>query len=182
MFDDLQKAALTKKEQKSYPSSEKTYKYTKEIRKDWEKYEKDILKEISKISKLKWKENLIKCYIKGKGRNFSNPINIGAYKDKNIFIDVLTHELIHEIELQNKEIREKWRKYLIKNYPKEEPETLSHLLLFSVHYKIYMNLFNQERLKINLERNKDMPPYKRAWEIVFNKTPEKIIKEFAKIK
>ena len=78
--------------------SEKISKYIKSIEKIWNKEGTKILKEISKISSLKWKEKKIKCYFISGGRCFSDPLTIKYFKDKNKFIDTLNQTVETVIE------------------------------------------------------------------------------------
>ena len=98
----------------------------------------------------------------------------------NDFIDVLTHEIIHQIQSQNSKIFKKWVKYLEKNYKDEKRRTQSHILLHAVHKKIYLTLFDKKRFKRNLKRS-HRKSYIRAWEIVNNEGYEEIIKKFRKV-
>ena len=152
-------------------------KYFNSIEKIWRKEGGKILKEISKISSLKWKEKKVKCYFISGGRCFSDPLTIKYFKNKNQFIDTLTHELIHQIQIQNADW-DKWKKY--HKYGKESFKTQSHIFLHAVHYKILSNLYGRNRLEKNIRRHNKWKDYKKAWEIVIKETPEKIIKEFKK--
>ena len=76
-----------KKQKKSYPSQKKILKYVSQVKPIWEKQEKKILKELSKITGLKWKEKEIRCYVIGFGRGFSDPLTMKLFENKNDFID-----------------------------------------------------------------------------------------------
>lgn len=76
-------------------SPRKVQSYMKAAEKVWRKYEKIILQELPRIIKLKWKEKEIICYVVGDCRPFSDPLTLPVYEDKGLFVDVLTHELIH---------------------------------------------------------------------------------------
>ena len=69
----------------------------------WIKYEKKVLTELSKITRLKWKEKAINCYIvvrRGTYSAFSDPITMPIYPKIDWFIDVLIHESIHRLWTQ----------------------------------------------------------------------------------
>ena len=90
------------KRKEKYPDRKEIINYIKKAEKLWRKEEKKILIEISRITVLKWKEKRIICYVIGCGQPFSEPLTIRTYgKDFEIFIDTLTHELIHQISNQN---------------------------------------------------------------------------------
>ncbi len=172
---------ILKKKRKKYPAQSKIKKYIKEITPLWKKHEKEILKKISKVSGLKWKEKKIIIYIVGLCKPFSDPLTIKPHKHKNYFIDTLTHELIHQIQIQSCDNWKKWWRYLEKKYKKESILTKCHILLHAVHWKILTEIFNEKRLKENIQRHKKFKDYKRAWEIVEKESYSEIIKKFRKI-
>jgi len=172
---------VLKKENKKYPSSSKIIGYISKVEKIWRKQEKKILAEIAKITGLKWKEEKIKCYVIGFGRSLSNPLTVKLFKNLNDFIDTLTHELIHQIQSQNKNKYKKWRRYLDKTYKKEVEVTKRHIFLHAVHKMAYLDLFDKKRLKRNIKRDDIKPDYKRSWEIVQKEGYENIIKKFREI-
>src|SRR3989344_537701 len=143
---------MLKEQNKKYPSRKKLINYTLAVSKLWKKDEKDILKEISKILNLGWMEKEIKCYIIGVGRSFSDPITIKLHKNKNDFVDLLTHELIHNLCMQNYPKYRKWREFAFKKYKTKESSFVGHIILHAVHHKIYLKLFNKKRLNKDLIR------------------------------
>lgn len=185
VYDDMQRnsAILQRKlklEKEKYPTRKEIINYMKKINKLWKKYEDKILKKISKITGLKWKENKIKCYIVGIIRPFSDPLTIRLYKDKNDFIDTLVHELIHQIQIQNVKKMKKWLIYIDKNYKNESILTKNHILLHAVHTKIYETIFSKKRLLRDINKSK-IQDYKRAWDIVIKEGADNIIKCFKQI-
>ena len=69
----------------------------------WRKDEEKLLKELADISGLRWQEKSMACYVVGRCIPFSDPLTIKVYKELplNYFVDVLTHELIHQLFTQN---------------------------------------------------------------------------------
>lgn len=171
---------LLKKRGKKYPSSEKILTYIKRIEPSWKKNEKKILREISKIMGLKWKEKEIICYVIGFGRGFSDPLTVKVFKNKNDFVDTLVHEMIHQIQFQNHDLWRKWAVYLRNNYKNKSRMTNSHILLHAVHKEIYLRLFDEKRLKRDIKKCQKYADYKRSWKIVEKEGHENIIKEFRK--
>ncbi len=168
------------KQNKKYPSQKKIRNYILKIESDWRRIEGKIFMEISKISGLKWNEKEIKCYIIGYGRPFSDPLTLRLYKNKNDFIDTLTHELIHQIQIQNWKNIKVWWEYICRKYKKESILTKKHILLHAIHTEIYLKIFNMKRLNKNIMKNKDYLDYKRSWEIVQKEGYKNIINEFRK--
>src|SRR3989344_7105226 len=114
---------------------------------------------------LKWKEKNIRCYVVGRNQSFSDPLTVRIQKNKNDFVDLLTHELIHQLQSQNNKITKKWWKYASKKYEGEPKITLNHVLLLAVHKKILIEIFNKNRFRRNVKRTA-FPDYKRSWKIV----------------
>jgi hypothetical protein len=177
LYYKVHKNPKTRKILNSYPSGNKLKNYVDSIENYWRKDEKIILSAISKITGLKWKEG-IKVYLVGKCIPYSKPLTMYPHKTKQDFRDVLIHELIHNIQSQNSEIYKKWAKFVKNKYKDESKLTRRHIFLHAVHKKIYLELFNKNRLKKNIEKSNHSKPYKRAWEIVEREGHENIIKRF----
>lgn len=180
-FYKAHKNPKTKKILDNYPSRRKLENYIEKVRPLWEKEEQRVLKEIERIMNLKWQEPIIKVYLVGGCIPYSDPLTMKPYPNLNDFVDVLIHELIHQIQSQNSKTFRKWLNYMRKKYGKEKRKTKSHILLHAVHKKIYLELFDEKRLKRNLKRSV-RDSYKRAWQIVEEEGYEEIIKKFKKVK
>ncbi|MFH1503651.1 MAG: hypothetical protein ABIE36_03265 [Candidatus Diapherotrites archaeon] len=171
-----------KKKKQEYPSRKEIVKYMNKAERLWKDYERDILKEISKITKLNWKEKKIICYVIGCGRSFSEPLTVRTFKkDFNTFIDTLTHELIHQISSQDEVRYMKWHNYVLKHYSKELRITKTHILLCAVHWEILEKMFGKKRLEKEIKRHEKPIDYKRAWKIVEEEGVDNILKKFYKI-
>lgn len=173
--DKLKEKGLT------YPSKKEIFNRIEEVNQIWSKIGNDVLKNISKISSLKWKEKDITCYVIGFGRSFSDPLTIKLHDSVNDFIDTLVHELIHNIQIQNNEKCKKWYNYLNENYSKESVLTKNHIIVHAIHKEIYLSLFSQERLKEDIRTSALSPDYKKSWEIVEEEGHENLIKKFRKL-
>jgi hypothetical protein len=79
--------------------------YKKRVCAVWNKYEKDILQELSEISGLNWEEEIIECYIVYVGLSMSNPLTMHTFKEDSDFVDFLTHEMIHRLFMQPENLR-----------------------------------------------------------------------------
>ena len=171
-----------KEKNKEYPSRKEIEDYIRKVKKLWKKEEKKIIKGISNISGLKWKEKRIICYVIGCGRAFSDPLTIGICS-KNIrrFIRTLTHELIHEIQRQNREEYLRWYKEILKKYSKEKRTTKNHILLSAIHWILLERFYGKKELKKEMKKYNKFPDYKKAWKIVEEAKPENIIKKFKHI-
>ena len=162
-------------------SPQKVQYHIKAVEKVWRKCEKNILQELSKVTNLEWKEKEIICYVVGDCRPFSDPLTLAAYEDRGLFVDVLTHELIHQLFTQkgNYEKAKKSWKYIFSKYKNESHLTRVHIPLGAIHWYIYKKLFNEKRLERDMTRVSFHSDYKKAWEIVEKDGYEKIIKKFS---
>ena len=164
-----------------YPLVNEILSYLRKNEKLWAKYEEKILKELSKITNLKWKSKSIDCYVVGKCIPFSDPLTMPIYKEyPNYLIDVLIHELIHQLFSQNEnsEKLKKARNYINRKYKEETNKTKIHILVHSIHSHIYLKFFNEERLKRDIEFMNRLPDYKKSWEIVEKEKYQNIINKF----
>ncbi len=166
-----------------YPSTNQILNYIKKVEKLWRKDEKKILKELSKISKLKWKSKFIYCYVVGRCIPFSEPLTLPVYDGHpNYFIDTLIHELIHQLFNQNENMKrseDAW-KYINRKYKKEAHTTRIHIPLDAIHSHIYLKFFGEKRLKRDINLVSFLSDYKKSWEIVQKDGYQKIIQEFTK--
>ena len=181
IYDNIWKDYLILKKGKSkeeFLSQKKITNYLKIISKLWDKEEKKILKEISNSSKLKWRRKQIVCYIISAGKSISDPLTIKIFKNKNDFIDLLIHELIHQILTQNKNQVSKYIKYLRKKYKDKSLTTQNHIILFAIYTKIMLKLFNKKRLNREFKRAKKKGEYLDAWKIMDEEGYENILKKF----
>jgi hypothetical protein len=172
----LQKKLEEKNE--SYPTSKEITNYIGKVEPLWRRKESAALTEMSKVTSLKWREKEIICYIIGYGRSFSDPLTVRLYKNKNGFIDTLTHELIHQIFIQNPRATTNWWKDMSKRYKEDSRHTKIHVLVHAVHSHIYLNVFNKRRLTDNIRKDQNASDYARSWQIVQEEGHENIIKKF----
>lgn len=172
-----------RKKARKYPSQRQISNYIKKIEKLWQKEEKKVLSELSKITHLKWKSKFIYCYIVGKCIPFSDPLTIPVYKKySDYFIDVLSHELIHNLFIQrgNLEKAKKAWQYFYRKYKKELETTKIHIPLHAIHSHIYLKFYNEKRLKRDITLISHLPAYQRSWQIVQKEGYKNIIDEFVK--
>ena len=136
-----------------YPSQKTIKNYINKIRPLWKRYEKKILSEISTVTNLSWKAREIKCYVVGQAMPFSDPLTMPIYeKYPDWFIDVLTHELIHQMFIQNgneQKAKKAWI-YFYKKYAKENRSVRIHIPLHAFHAHIYLKFFGRKRFEREL--------------------------------
>lgn len=153
------------------------------VESEWRKYEQKVLSEVESLLGIRWPEDKIKCYIVTKSMPFSDPLTIPSYKKKDESIDVLIHELIHQmISGKNYYLTKESWKYFFEKHENESLKTKLHIPLHAIHKYLYLKFFDKDRLerdkkKVRVYDNKD---YRRSWEIVENEGYQKIIDEFRK--
>jgi len=157
-------------------------KYIAKVEKLWRKDEVKVLTELSKISVLKWKTKHIICYVVNEAIPFSDPLTVSVYLDSpDFFVDVLVHELIHQLYLQPGNLRsaKKLWAHINKKYANVSYATRIHIPLHAMHEHIYRKFFNEKRLKRDIRfASKFLPAYKQAWQIVEKEGYKNIIAEF----
>jgi hypothetical protein len=162
-----------------YPSEKEVEQKLKSYERVWSPYSIKILSDMSKVYGLKWKEKVLECYIVGFVTPFSDPLTLHSHYSSGMFVDRLTHELIHQMQGQNEDETEPIFKWLYKKYPKETENTKNHIPVHAVHAQICLDLFDEARLK-KIIKGIPVPDYIRAWEIVQEEGHENLIKEFRK--
>ena len=167
---------------KRYPSEKEIKEFVIKIRNVWGGEGNEILNKISNLFGLKWKNEDIVCYVVGVCRPMSDPLTIKFCRDVNHSIDILTHELIHQMQSRVEDKKwKKWLSYLDSKYPKESTISKDHVLLNAVHKKIYFELLDNKRFERDVENSRASNSYKRSWEIVEDLGHEEIIKKFREI-
>jgi len=163
--------------------------FIKKIKPIWKKLEQEIFDYCKKITGLKWKKDNIVVYVIkiSSIMPISDPLTIPIQfqSEKEIFsltpekfIDMMIHELIHNLFIQNGEEIGNYFEYILRKYKKEDFDTAIHLIVHAIHKKIFLKFFSRERLNKEIKDCSFYPPYKRSWEIVNEKGEDRIIEEF----
>ena len=170
--------------------SYRTYveRYIERVKQKWQPISSEVLGFMAKISNLKWKAKTIPCYIVKISTigPISDPLTIPIQLKvgKKVFrlttdrfIDILIHELIHNLFIQNETI-DRYFDYLInKKYRKEGWNVAIHVPIHAIHQEIFLKFFDKKRLDREKKICENYPDYKRAWEIVEKEGSKEIIKE-----
>ena len=121
---------------------------------------------------LSFRQNIIDVYIAPWFRAFSDPMVIGVMQDPDVFVDTLTHELIHRLLTDNTAIPhetmllEEWQKLFGKQHTFG---TTVHIPVHAVHKAIYLDVLKDpERLERDVASNKkyEAKDYIAAWDYV----------------
>lgn len=157
-----------------------------EYNKAWKPYEQTILKGLSVISELSYRQNIIDVYIAPWFRAFSDPMVIGVMQEPDLFIDTLTHELTHRLLTDNTTIPHEtmllapWQKLFGKNHTLG---MLVHIPVHAIHKAIYLDVLKEpKRLERDIANNKmyEAQDYIAAWNYVEKNGYKEIISKLKK--
>ena len=163
--------------------------FIKKVELIWRELEQKIFNYCQKLTGLVWKKEEISVYVikTSSIMPISDPLTISTQfqSGKNIFsltperfIDMMIHELIHNLFIQNDKEMGDYFGYILKKYKKENFDTSIHLLVHAIHKKIFLKYFGKERLNKEIEMSSFYPSYKKSWKIVNEKGEDSIINEF----
>lgn len=157
-----------------------------EYKKAWQPYEQKILLGMAEALGLLFRQNIIDVNIAPWFNAFSDPMVIGVMQEPDVFIDTLTHELIHRLLTDNTTIPhetmllEPWQKLFGKNH---SFSTVVHIPVHAVHKAIYLDVLKEpKRLERDIANNKkyEAKDYVAAWDYVEKHDYKDIIKELKK--
>src|SRR3989338_10472117 len=165
---------------KFYPETDNPVfeKAAREYAKIWQKEGDRIVTAIEQISGLKFIEKYINALSYGE-ISYSRPLQLQSNISLPHKRGTLVHELCHRILVANKI---KWEKLKGKN----AFYLLSHKPVDLILYDIWMKLYGEEfarkevKYEINLWNEKDVSPYKIAWDWALGMTKEQRTEEFKK--
>lgn len=164
-------------------SPEKLDENVKLFRQAWHKDGERMLRGVCDVLKLDFYRNVIPVYVvSGNPRPFGDPIIIRAdFMRHDSFIDVLVHELIHVLFMDNQK-KVPWSIFM-EMFPNESPSTQNHIIVHAALKYVYLEVLkDSERLQRDISRsgkhrNSD---YTRAWEIVEEQGYRELIVPFIK--
>ena len=111
---------------------------------------------------------------------------IGIRLEPDLFVDILTHELLHRLLTDNQsalprnKVVDEWRKLFGQNHP---PVTLNHIPVHAIHKSIYLDLLKApQRLQRDITRCQAHgdTDYVKAWEYVEKAGYQEIIEQLKK--
>lgn len=153
-----------------YPSETVIKKKIREFEKEWNKISKKVLMLIAKYSSLKWGEETIISYVRGRCVPISDPLTISLVKNKsNRYLSkrnltlMLIHELCHNIFNKNKKSRKFILKKLKSRFKKENTSILEHIFVLAIQKEVGVELYGE---KFTNNYISAVNSYKRAWYII----------------
>ncbi len=157
-----------------------------EYQKAWQPVEQKILMGMTELLGLSFRQNIIDVHIAPWFNAFSNPMVIGVTREPDVFIDTLTHELLHRLLTDNTAIPNEtlllteWRTLFGNNHT---TRTTVHIPVHAVHKAIYLDVLKQpKRLERDIADNKryEATDYIAAWDYVEKHDYKEIIKKLRK--
>lgn len=170
----------TLKHDRPYPDEKTIMTFLRRLETEWQKNEREVFRAIERYSGIKWTTKEHVCYVVGSGTPFSDPLTMPVFAPQapiEYASDVLCHELIHR-NLIEPMFDSRWKKVfakLKKKYPKDNENTLVHVIVHAIHEQIFLSIFSEDRLKRDKRIMSVHPDYHRAWEIVEGAGAKKII-------
>jgi hypothetical protein len=151
----------------------------KKYRESWKPREKQILQGIQESLQLQFLPYPITVHVVPFPNSISTPLIISSGTGTDYFIDILTHELIHQLFSDN-ESKVEWYRIPTEMYPEEKNGAVRiHIIVHAAHKHIYLNVLSEpKRLERDLEKSQKSPIYKKAWEIVERDGYKEIIEKF----
>ena len=135
--------------------------YKEEFEASWKKDERKVIKEMEKISNLKFNGNK-NCFLVYHMRYtaISNPLTLKREQHLERAKTVLIHELIHTLMEDNKE---KLAKLINKTYPEEGVEFKIHVPVLLITRKVIEKIYGEVILNEVLKDEERMPVLKSVW-------------------
>lgn len=152
--------------------------YKEELEAVWKKEEKRIIKEIEKVSKLKFSKKNIECFVvyHMKFAAISEPLTLKKESHLIRAKTILIHELAHILLQDNKE---KIEKLIEKIYPDEDFEFRMHVPILLITRKVIEKIYGEGTFKEVLEDEMKRFVLNSAWPTVnsiYPKFKDNIIK------
>ncbi len=150
-------------------------------RKLWEKDKDGILKELPRVTKIKWSEPYITVYVTWGVYPYSNPLTVNITTPPSQIVHFLTHELIHRILSLQKESPKKEKNWerLMRKYKQYPQITRTHIVVHAIHEHILRKFFGVRQLESEKKIIKNKA-YILAWHIVERDGYKNIINEFTR--
>lgn len=157
---------------KEMPTDELMKQKVAEFQTAWQPYEEKVLIGLSELLDLSYRQNIIDVYIAAWFKSFSNPMVVGVMYKQDIFVDKLTHELIHRLLSDNTSVPYDsnqllvWKKLFGDQHSRS---TLLHIAVHAVHKAIYLDVLDQpKRLErdIAICHKYNATDYIAAWDYV----------------
>ncbi len=143
--------------------------FTIQLSKHWNNNHNKIVKEIEKVSGLKFNSNVDCFIVKHLGyRAISDPFTVKMNKDFNYTTAVIIHELVHILLKDNQNVL----KLINNKFKSEENDFRIHFPVLLIERKIIENLFGEKFFSRIMEKDDHNPDLAYEWQEV-NKVYDK---------
>ncbi len=135
--------------------------YKEELEATWEKEERKIVREVEKVSKLKFRGNK-DCFLvyNMKYAAVSKPLTLKRESHLERAKTILIHELVHILLEEN---RDKVTKIIEKTYPKDTVEFKIHIPVLLITKRVIENLYGDGLFQEILQDEMKRPVLNSAW-------------------
>ena len=156
---------------------------TNEYRQAWELREETILTGMQKIFGLRFYKPIIDVSLAPAFVPKSKPLIINFRSESDQFVDILTHELLHNLFTDNQYVQHHIYTDLISRWTelfgKRDRVELVHIPVHAGLKAIYLDVLKEPyRLKRDIKDCQQWEAYKAAWEYVEQHDYKKIIEDF----
>lgn len=165
-------------------SIDECYRQTDLYRKAWAKKEAKVLNGMQDIFELRFYKQVIDVTLAPAFGPKSLPLIINFFHKPDAFVDILIHELFHNLFTDNQYVQRDKNSNLVEVWRDIFPEdiTLTARIHIPVHAglkAIYLDVLNEpKRLERDIAECQQWPDYKAAWEYVEKNDYKKIIEKF----
>jgi hypothetical protein len=150
----------------------------------WEPYQNRILRGMQELLGIEFRQDIIDVYIAPWFHAFSDPMVFGIKYEPDRFVDVFTHELLHRLMTDAKQLP--FDHNLLADWTnlfgEQNTVTLVHIPVHAVHKAVLLDVLNEpQRLERELEITSEWPDYKKAWDYIQAHDYRQIINDLKKI-
>lgn len=161
-----------------FPSTDECLVRVEQYKAAWDPLAEKLLQGMVDALELEFYKSVLDVYLAPFMYNFSAPLIMTLKAEPDLFIDMLTHEILHTLLADNLQ-QIPTRKLYDQLGAGETMHARNHIMVHAVLKYIYLDVLEQpERLVRDVRRQQAAPDYKRAWEIVEERGYMEIIKEF----
>jgi hypothetical protein len=158
---------------------------TEKYKKSWSEKEAMILEGMQNIFGLTFYKPIIDAHLAPVFIPKSEPLILNFRRDPDEFIDLLSHELLHNLFTDNQYVQHHIYTDLLKVWKKlfgdRDNVELVHIPVHAGLKAIYLDVLKEPyRLERDIKECQQWPSYKAAWEYVDKNDYKKIIRDFKK--
>lgn len=160
------------------PCVKEALSYCKKLQQKWDTIGNKAFASLSSVSGLEWQKPIIDCWVVQRTRPFSMPLTIPMREDVDKMLEILIHELVHNLIVQNSD---RIKKGYPKRYEKFSRLTRIHILVHAILHETLLEIYGKKQTEVFIKGyDRIRPDYKIAWDVVKEEGAKNIIKECIK--